>query len=83
MAFAGEAGIFVSDTDLEHDLYDRLPDVVSQFTGEDDRTEAIKIMQSAKGNYMFDFLRNHENSLGRLADSELALPIKYCVGLVR
>lgn len=83
VAFAGEVGIFVSDVDLEHDVYDSLPDVVSQFTGEDDRTEAIKIMQSAKGSYMFDFLRKHEDSLSRLADSNLALPIKYCVGLVR
>jgi putative ATP-dependent endonuclease of OLD family len=75
-------GVFVSDTDLEHDLYDAVPDVVTEFAGGEDRTTTIENMQNAKAHFMFNFLREHNDALAGLADSKLALPLKYCIALV-
>jgi putative ATP-dependent endonuclease of OLD family len=76
-------GIFIANNDLEQDLYDSLPAVVEAATGAPHREGAVGVMQRSKGKSMFSFLREHADSLDALAETDLSLPLAYCMGLVQ
>ncbi|MEQ8572031.1 MAG: AAA family ATPase [Deltaproteobacteria bacterium] len=75
-------GVFLAKRDLEHDLFDQLPDPWKEFTGEDDRGAVVARMQSKKATVMFDFLREKQDALGALGDSDLARPLVRAKQLV-
>jgi putative ATP-dependent endonuclease of OLD family len=81
-ALLAQYGIFVAQTDLEHDLYAAHPAAVLAYTGEQDSESAIESMKSAKANFMFGFLQQHSASLSGLTGTELAAPLTYCQQLV-
>ena len=74
-------GIFISDVDLENDLFNQLPEITKRFLGIDDRTLIVEEMQKRKATFMFEFLRQCSEHMSRLKDSGLSEPLKYSQGL--
>lgn len=74
--------IFLSDVDLEHDVHDALRDVTAKYFNLDSDEEIICEMQKQKATFMFAFLREHSDALGRLADHHLAKPLLRCKAIV-
>jgi putative ATP-dependent endonuclease of OLD family len=71
-------GIFISNVDLEHDLYSELPEVAVEFFGGEKESETVIEMQKRKATFMFEFLRQHSKRLNQLKDSSISNPLKKC-----
>lgn len=78
-----ELGIYLSDIDLERDLYhSELADVLTAFTSKAGEAEAVEEMQKRKATFMFAFLQRHSAALSSLKDSPLATPLLRCREIV-
>ena len=77
-----EHDIFLAKLDLEHDLYDAMNSVVSDYLQIFDRQECIEEMQKQKATFMYEFLRNDNKSLATLRASNLAKPLVRCKEIV-
>lgn len=78
-----KTNIFLSDKDLENDLYKAIPDIVSKyFENKLSEDEIIKKMQSQKAGFMFNFLQTSSSELGKLSNSVLAKPLILCKNIV-
>ncbi len=73
-----EIGVYLSEIDLETDLYSALPDVTSSYFGVGRSAEIVEEMKKRKATFMFDFLRQHANALTALEGSLLAEPLLHC-----
>jgi putative ATP-dependent endonuclease of OLD family len=71
-------GIFMSEVDLENDLYSQLPVVMAEFFGIEDGISIVNEMQKRKATLMFEFLRKCSERLDQLRDSEISKPLKRC-----
>ncbi|KAF3999032.1 ATP-dependent nuclease [Glaciimonas immobilis] len=78
-AVINRLGIFLSKTDLEHDLAEELPAEFALFKGTSEL--AIKYLQGKKAIRMREFLSDPGVSLTGLGGGEVAKPLNFCVAL--
>ncbi len=71
-------GIFISNVDLENDLFLEIPDVITNYLNITNREEIISKMQEKKAIFMFSFLQQKSAELNKLSDSILSKPLYYC-----
>lgn len=71
-------GIFISDHDLENDLYSQLPEITRNYFGIDNGETIVDEMQKRKATFMFEFLRQNSEHLDQLRDSAISNPLKKC-----
>jgi putative ATP-dependent endonuclease of OLD family len=72
-------GIFLANADLETDLENsEIGVVLADFVDKREREEVIAAMQKRKATFMFEFLRQHSDSLEALTDDALAEPLLLC-----
>jgi putative ATP-dependent endonuclease of the OLD family len=77
-----EFNVFLSDKDLEQDMYAAFPAEISEYVGLEQPEDVIEEMQKRKGTFMFEFLREHVDILSRLAKHSLATPLLRCKQIV-
>jgi putative ATP-dependent endonuclease of the OLD family len=70
--------LYLAEKDLEHDLYQLVPEVVSAYLNIDREEEVIAEMQKQKATFMFNFIRCNSNILAPLKDTTIAKPLESC-----
>jgi putative ATP-dependent endonuclease of OLD family len=70
--------IYLSEKDLEHDLYHLIPKILSDYLGITQEEEIITEMQKRKATFMFDFIRSHSDILVQLKGTPIAKPLENC-----
>ncbi|MFM9903638.1 MAG: ATP-dependent nuclease [Pyrinomonadaceae bacterium] len=72
-------GFFLSEVDLETDMFESpiKEDLIAFYDGIAE-ADIINEMKKSKAISMFDFLKSHKESLGKLADHPLAHPLVSC-----
>jgi len=78
-----ENNIFLSKIDLETDLVKSpIKDKLAEFYGTDDNDEILKLMQSRKGENMFQFLHEYQDDLVVLENEPISEPLKRAKELI-
>lgn len=76
--------IFLSDVDLETDLVNsNLFSSLSSWYNETDKGVVLELMKQAKGEKMFQFLKDNFDGLSLLKDSEILEPLVKCIELAK
>ena len=75
-------GIFISDRDLENDLYNQLSEIAKDYFGIDNGETIVEEMQKRKATFMFEFLRQNSEHLNQLQDSAISIPLKKCQEII-
>ena len=76
--------VYLASVDLETDIFHSdIKDDIKAFFKECDNTctddEYLSLMKERKATFMYNFLIENQDCLSKLADSQLALPLKACV----
>ncbi len=75
--------IYLSDKDLENDLFNtKIKDDLKNHFSEIDEADIISEMQKRKASFMYDFLRSNKESLAKLADDKIAMPLLKCKEII-
>ena len=65
-------GIFLSEKDLENDMFNSpIKNDLIEFFNDLEEYEIITAMQEAKGNFMYNFIRQKSTSLSKLKEHSL------------
>lgn len=76
-------GLYLSEQDLERDLYNSLiREDLSAFYADHEEDEIVKQMQKRKATNMYDFLKSNKACLSKLAESKLAEPLLKCKEII-
>lgn len=75
--------IYLSDKDLENDLFNtKIKDDLKNHFSDIDEADIIREMQKRKASFMYDFLRNNKESLAKLADDKISMPLLKCKEII-
>lgn len=75
--------IYLSDKDLENDLFNtKIKDDLKNHFSDIDEADIISEMQKRKASFMYDFLRSNKESLAKLADDKIAMPLLKCKEII-
>ena len=67
-------GIFLSEKDLENDMFNSpIKNDLIEFFNDLEEYEIITAMQEAKGNFMYNFIRQKSTSLSKLKEHSLTI----------
>lgn len=80
--FLESKSIFLSEIDLEHDLYTHLEEPLQEYFDMTEKKEILKRMQKRKATYLFEFLQEHSDKLDILKETSLAKPLIRCKTIV-
>ncbi|KAF2508719.1 AAA family ATPase [Flavobacterium zhairuonense] len=76
--------IFLSEVDLENDIYNsKLKKELETFFDLDDKEEILKAMTKNKAIFMYRFIKKNKAALPKLKDSPLAAPLHVSVKLAQ
>ena len=75
--------MYVSDKDLENDLYNTvLKDDLNKYFDDLEESEIIPEMQKRKATFMYDFLKKNKDLLTKLANDPIAEPLLTCKSII-
>ena len=68
---------------MENDLFNtKIKDDLKNHFSEIDEADIISEMQKRKASFMYDFLRSNKESLAKLADDKIAMPLLKCKEII-
>lgn len=75
--------VYLSNKDLENDLFNtKIKDDLKNYFSDIDEVDIISEMQKRKASFMYDFLRNNKESLAKLAEDKIAMPLIKCKEII-
>ncbi len=75
--------LFLSDKDLENDIYESpIKNSIIKYFGSDSKNDIIAAMQTKKAIFMYEFLKNNKSSLSKLKNHSLTFPLMACVNII-
>lgn len=78
IGFLENYGVFIAGVDLEHDLYQQIPEATAGYFGLGEEDDVIAEMQKRKATFMFDFIRNNQEELNKLKGTPISEPLECC-----
>lgn len=73
-------GIFLSEVDLENDIYDSgIAEELSKFYGTTGKEETVSKMKNKKAINLYEFLKKNEGVLKKVENSSIVEPLKKCI----
>lgn len=75
--------MYISNKDLENDLFDSpIKKELKEFFADYDEDEIVKVMQSHKATFMYQFLKEKKDKLSALKDNDIAQPLYACIKII-
>jgi len=75
--------MYLSDIDLENDIFNSVlkKDIQEHFS-ELKEAEIIEAMQKRKATFMYDFLKEHKDTLSKLSEDSISKPLHHCKSII-